>query len=269
MLTTPSLQRFGLCAVLAGIAALSASAAMAQAQAPNPATLELLASRGNLSAGLPDQQALNMRGTWLLSGSDVARLELLDEKKFDSRGGVVAASYTKVLSPDWLTTGTLALGHGGVNWANVRGDLEFARKWGAQRNWITRAALYHASFDGNRSDKGLRLGVAAYLPSAVVLEAGITFNISDPGAVHSRMPFVSATYGHEGVQYISLRLASGSEAYQPLAAGLQLVDFDSHSLALNWRRWLGPRWGVSAQAEHYKNPSYHRNTLGAGLFVQW
>ena len=83
------------------------------------------------------------------------------------------------------------------------------------------------------------------------------------------MPFVSATYGHEGVQYLSLRLASGSEAYQAIGTGLQLVDFNSHSVALNWRRWLGTRWGFTAQAERYANPSYHRNTLGAGLFVQW
>ena len=255
--------------MLAAAAALGTSPAMAQALPPNPVTVELLASHGSLNAGLPNQNALNLRGTWLLGGGDVARLELLDEKKFGSHGGVVAAGYTKVLSPDWLATGTLALGHGGVNWANVRGDIELARKWGAQRNWVTRAALYHASFDGNRSDKGLRLGLAAYLPQAVVLEAGITFNISDPGAVHSRMPFVSATYGHEGVQYLSLRIASGSEAYQPIGAGLQLVDFDSHSATVNWRRWVGPRWGFLAQAEHYKNPSYRRNTLGAGLFVQW
>ncbi len=268
-LTTHFSQRLCLHTLLAGVAVLGAAAAMAQAEAPKPVTIELLATQGQLSAGLPDQKALNLRGTWLLAGGDVARVELLDEKKFGSHGGIAAAGYTMVLSPDWLVSGNLAFGHGGVNWANARLDVELARKWGEQRNWVTRAASYAAVYDGKRSDRGVRLGVAAYLPQAVVLEAGVALNTSEPGAVRSHMPFVSATYGHEGVQYLSLRLASGSEAYQAIGTGLQLVDFNSHSVALNWRRWLGTRWGFTAQAERYANPSYHRNTLGAGLFVQW
>ncbi len=240
-----------------------------QAQPANPVTLELAATHGQLSAGLPDQNAVNLRGTWLLAGGDVARFELLDERKFDSHGGIGAASYTRVLAPDWLLTGTLALGHGGINWARTRADVEVGTKWGADRNWVTRVAAYHASFDGNRSDKGLRLGLAAYLPEALVLEAGITFNVSDPGTVHSHMPFVSATYGHEGVQYLSLRVASGSEAYQAIGAGQQLVDFHSHSAGFTWRRWVDRKWGFTASAERYSNPTYARNSVGAGLFMQW
>lgn len=106
-------------------------------------------------------------------------------------------------------------------------------------------------------------------PFGAVLEGGIVFNVSDPGSVNSRMPYAAVTLGREGAQYISLRVASGSEAYQAIGTQAQLVDFDSTSVALNWRKWLGPRWGLSAQAEYYRNPTYKRRTLGGGLFVQF
>lgn len=237
--------------------------------APTLTTVETLATHGRLTAGLPDADALNVRGTWVFDGGDVARAEVLDERKFGSRGGIGAVSYTKVLSADWFATGSVALGHGGPNWANARADIEVSTKWGEQRSVVTRAAFYQARFDHDRSDRGLRLAVVGYLPGSVVLEAGVTFNISEPGAVRSQMPFVSATVGSDGVQYVSVRASSGSEAYQAIGAGQQLVDFNSRSLGLGWRRWVSRRWGFIAQAEHYRNPSYERNTLGAGVFVQW
>jgi YaiO family outer membrane protein len=83
------------------------------------------------------------------------------------------------------------------------------------------------------------------------------------------MPYASATFGREGQQYLSLRATEGTEAYQALGAAAQLVNFHSRSAAATWRCWVGPKWGVMAQAEHYRNPSYQRRTVGVGLFAQW
>lgn len=244
------------------------AAAPAQAQIA-PLTVELIASQSRLTAGQPDAQALNLRATWVRPGGDVLRGELLSEDKFSRRGGLAAVGYTAVLSPDWVAAGTLALGTGGPNWANQRVDLELSRSWGDSRSWVTRAGFYKAWFDDQRSDRGLRLALLAYLPGGPVLEAGSAFNLSEPGAVRSAMPFASATLGREGEQYLSLRVARGSEAYLSTVFGPQSVKFDSHSVGLNWRRWVGPQWGFIVQAEQYTNPSYRRSTLGAGLFSQW
>ena len=244
----------------------------AQPETPQPplrATLELLGAHSQLTAGQPQGHATNVRGTWVFGNGDVARAELLDETKFGSHGGIVAAGYTRVLTPDWILAGTLAAGHGGPNWANGRGDVELGTKWGDAGWLLTRVALYHARFDGDRSDQGLRLAAVAYLPGSFVLEGGVIANVSQPGRVRSAQWFASSTWGSEGVQYVSLRASSGTEAYQAIGAGQQLVDFRSRSLGLSWRRWLGRPWGFIAQAEHYRNPSYERNTVGVGLFVQW
>ncbi len=252
-----------------GALALPGDSALAQPGAGIRSTIDLVYTQGRLSAGLPDAQALNGRATWVFVNGDVARAELLDERKFDHRGGLAGLGYTKVMSPDWTLAGNLAFGHGPFDWARTRVDIEASANWGAQRSVVTRAALYHARFDGVRSDRGLRLGLVAYFGGPLVLEAGVAFNVSQPGTVRSQMPYLSATFGQEGVQYLSLRASRGSEAYQAIGVDSQLVDFNSRSIGIGWRRWIAPRWGFTAQAEHYHNPSYERITLGAGLFWQW
>lgn len=232
-------------------------------------TMELSGSAGQLSAGFPDAEALLLRGTWDFEGGNILHLEALKEKKFSTQGGIAGIGFTKALSPDWSVAANLALGHGGANWATSRVDVEAAVKWGEARNTVTRAGLYKARFAGNRSDWGLQLAVAHYLPIALVLEAGMLFNTSEPGAVQSHMPFISATAGREGHQYVTFRLSSGTEAYQAVDVDRQLVDFRSQTFSLGWRRWLDRQSGVIVQAEHYRNPSYERTTLGAGLFSQW
>lgn len=281
-------SRHALAALLAG--ALAGAAAQAQTAdavpqisapipvpAPAPAaptsaprmTWDLQASHSELSAGLPDGHAVNLRGAVTLAGGDVLLLDLLGERKFGATGGVAAAAYTAVLSPDWYVAQTLAAGHGGPNWANFRTDTQLSRKWLSQRQLVSSVAFYRAWFDNDRSDTGLRLSMAWYLDLPAVLEAGVIVNVSQPGSVNSRMPYASVTVGREGQQYLSLRVSSGSEAYQAIGSQAQLVDFHSSSVALGWRRWIGPQWGLTAQAERYRNPSYQRHTLGLGLFVQF
>ncbi len=243
--------------------------AQTAAEAPPPRALAMSLSQGRLTAGLPDARAANLRGTWVLADGQVAGFEALDETKFGAHGGVLAGNYTRSFGPDWYATATLALGHGGPNWARQRVDLDVATKWGAARAIVTHLAVNGATYDNDRSDRGVRASVVAYLPGALVLEGGILLNVSSPGAVASHMPYASLTWGREGAQVVSLRVSSGTEAYQALGASQQLVDFHSDSLALGWRCWVAPRWGFVLNAEQYRNPTYQRRTAGAGLLVQF
>ncbi len=287
---------------LACAAAFAAVGAPAYGQTVQPvrSTFDVAFAHSNLSSGLAQGESVNVRGVWLLGGGNVAYGEVLQERKFGRLGGVFAGAYTRVLSPDWYATGTLALGHGGPNWANQRVDAQVSRKWLAERQLVTSAALYYARFrsdgsdafkrhvfddyvydtpsnpisryrviESDRTDRGVRLSAAWYLKLPAVLEAGITLNRSDPGGISSHMPYFAATFGRQGSQYVSLRVASGTEAYQALGAAAQLVDFRSDTATLAWRRWIGPSWGFTALAEAYRNPTYHRQTLGVGVFAQW
>lgn len=252
---------------------ISTLAGGARAQDPAPAAgatalnIETLAGHSDVNGGLQDGRSREAHLIWQRPVGDVARLELLDEHKFGSRGGLFVASYTLVPDPKWILAGAAAAGHGGPNWARRRVDLEVSRKWLEQGSLITRLAGYHATYDNRRSDTGLRAAMVGYLPSGLVLEAGAIFNRSQPGSVRSVMPYASLTQGQHGWQYFSLRVSDGHEAYQALGQGQQLVDFRSRSVGLQWRRWLGQRWGFIARAERYSNPSYTRSTLDLGLFA--
>lgn len=255
---------------LAGALVLAAcGGATAQPSSTPRLTVDLAATQSAMTAGLPSGRAANLRAVADLAGGDSASAELLDERKFGRQGGIAATAYTRRFDADWFGTATLALGHGGPNWANRRVDLQLSRKWLAQQQLVTSLAAYHASFDNDRSDHGVRVSAAWYAQPGVVLEAGVILNTSQPGSVRSNMPFVSTTFGSAGEQYLSLRASDGREAYQALGSGAQLVDFSSRSLGLTWRRWLAPDWGFTAQVEVYRNPTYSRRTLGAGIFVSW
>lgn len=251
------------------LGAQAVSAQSAPVQPLSPVTWDIQATHSKLSAGLPDGEALAVRATVALPGGSSLQSELMQERKFGERGGIWALAYTDFFAPDWFATGTLVVGQGGPNWANGRADLQVSTKWLDQRQLVTSGALYHAVYDGGRSDSGLRLSAVWYLPLPAVLEMGVTFNLSQPGSVNSDMPYASVTVGQEGQQYLSLRLSNGTEAYQALGAATQLVNFHSRSVSVTWRRWIGPQWGFTAQAEHYRNPAYQRQTLGVGLFAQW
>lgn len=239
------------------------------AQDRSRGSIELNTSRSHLTSGLPRGEATSLRGTWAFPGGDSLHAELLDERKFGQHGVVVVLGGNKVLSTDWSIGGTWVRGHGGDNWANRNIDIELTKAWTAKRNILTRVAGYNATYDGNRSDRGWRLSATAYLEAPVVLEGGVTFNASNPGRVRSHMPFVAATIGRDGQQYLVLRASRGSEAYQALGAGEQLVDFKSDSLSLRWQYWLAPSYGLIVHGERYHNPSYDRNTFSVGGFAQW
>jgi len=245
------------------------ASALAQPAPARPLTVDVVATGGKLTDKLPDASALDLRLTLEEAGGHVFGIELLRERKFGADGGLLAASYTRVLAPDWVLAGTLTGGHGGPNWPNHRVDVELTTKWLQSKTLLTRVALYRAGYDNDRSDRGGRLSLVGYLPGTVVVEGGAIVNVSQPGRVDSTMPFFSATLGSAGVQYFSARVASGTEAYQALGGGAQLVNFRSRSLGLTWRRWLAPDWGYTLQGEAYHNPTYERLTLGGGLFMQF
>jgi YaiO family outer membrane protein len=258
--------------LLAGLAPAQAEESAATPASPPTAKrrvqIDLTTQHSRHNASLPSGRATSLRGNWALSQDTVLNAELLSERKFDADGGLAAVGATQNLDADWFVSGALTRGWGGPNWARNRIDAAVSRKWGASRQVVTTLGAYRANFDAGRSDRGLRVSANYYVNHFVVFEAGATFNTSHPGKVRSQRPYLAVTLGTEGLQYLSLRASRGSEAYQSVGAGAQLVDFNSESLVLDWRYWMAPDWGVSVHAERYLNPSYSRTTLGGGLFLQ-
>jgi YaiO family outer membrane protein len=251
------------------LAALLCHAAQADETPPvRRGQIELGRQDSRYNANLPSGHATHLRGHWALGQDTVLNAELLSERKFDADGGLAAVGATRDLDADWFASATLGRGWGGPNWARHRIDASVSRKWGASRQFVTTLGGYRANFDAGRSDRGLRVSANYYLHHFVVFEGGVAFNTSHPGRVRSQMPYLAVTLGTPGLQLLSLRASRGSEAYQSVGTGAQLVDFDSQSFSLDWRTWLAPDWGVTVHAERYLNPGYSRTTVGGGLFLQ-
>ena len=72
---------------LPGLVALAQPAPPAE---PTRFTAFAAGTRSTLSAGLPDGEAVNVRGVWSMKNGDTLVADVLDEHKFGSHGGVLA-----------------------------------------------------------------------------------------------------------------------------------------------------------------------------------
>jgi YaiO family outer membrane protein len=68
---------------------------------------------------------------------------------------------------------------------------------------------------------------------------------------------------------MTVRYGWGRESYQLIGVSSTLVDFASSSTLLTWRQWIGKSWGTQLRGEHYQNPTYYRDGVEAGLFVDF
>ena len=68
------------------------------------------------------------------------------------------------------------------------------------------------------------------------LEAGTNFNRSRPGNVQSQSSFAAVTEGRDGHHFVILRVGGGNEAYQIIAPGSAVSDFESSVASLTWAR---------------------------------
>ena len=262
--------------------------AMAQNQASDPATIpgaagpsgkpdgqrqslssfELSTTAQHLTNDYGDWRDVTLRGSFA-SGANVLQAELSAKREFGQDGNFIGLSDTLTFNPDWFGMLSVGAGDGAFYLPQFRTDAFLYRKWLEQRNLVTSvgAGYYHAP-DGH-TDRSISLGAAYYFVQPWILEAGVRFNHSDPGAVDTHQQFVAATYGRVGHDVIIAHYGWGGEGYQAIAQNITLVDFQSHEASLSWRHWVNAKTGVTLAAQQYSNPSYQRQGITVGLFHQF
>lgn len=256
-----------LCAV-AGAQAQNAEPAPAPPAEPGIAlkrSLELSAGGQSLSDGYGRWGDVTLRGT-VAGGAHVLQGELSAHERFGARGAYVAVGDTYTFNPDWYGSLALGLGDGAFYLPRYRVDATLYRKWLADRSLVSSiGAGYYDAPDGH-TDRSLALGLIYYFDAPWVVEGGVRFNSSDPGAIRTRQHYLAATWGRDKQDLVSARYGWGGEGYLSIAANTQLVNFDSREASLSWRHWLGPRGGFLLGVSRYSNPSYQRSGINAGVF---
>jgi YaiO family outer membrane protein len=202
-------------------------------------------------------------------GNNIWNAEVNGQHEFGDAGVYLGAGDTYNFNPDWY--GSLAVGSsvGGFFWPRFRGDGFVNKKWMGHKQLITTFGVgYYASKDVHR-DTSFFLGSTYYFTTPWILEEGIRFNVSNPGSVFSPAGFVAVTRGRNQKQYLTVRGGLGVEAYQLIGPTVTLNDFESQTLTITWRRWVGESWGINLVGDYYHSPFYERGGSSFGFFREF
>jgi YaiO family outer membrane protein len=222
----------------------------------------------HLTNGFGDWAGGYARGT-LTEGNNILNAEVNGQHEFGDAGVYLAAGDTYNFNSDWYGSMTAGSSVGGFFWPRFRADGFINRKWMRRKQWITTVGLgYDAAKDVHR-DHSFFVGSTYYFAKPWILEEGIRFNVSDPGSVFSSAAFVAVTQGRNKQHYITLRIGFGKEAYQLVAPTLVLSDFQSQTLTITWRKWIGTNWGLNLAGDYYHNPFYQRGGISLGFFREF
>ena len=205
----------------------------------------------------------------LASGHNIWNAEINGQHEFGDAGVYMAAGDTYNFNSDWYGSLTAGSSVGGFFWPRFRTDAFINKKWMPHKQLITTFGFgYYAAKDIHR-DHSFFVGTTYYFTTPWILEEGIRFNVSNPGSVFSPAGFVALTRGRNQRQYVTLRAGFGVEAYQLIGPTATLNDFQSQTLTITWRRWVGESWGLNLVGDYYHSPFYERGGTSIGFFREF
>lgn len=202
-------------------------------------------------------------------GADVWDGEINGQHQFGDAGVYFAAGDTHTFSPDWYGAVTVGSSAGGFFWPRFRTDAFLNKKWLQRKQWITTAGYGYVAAKDVHRDNIFFLGSTYYFEKPWIVEEGMYFNVSDPGKVFAPAGFVAVTQGRNKQQYLTVRAGFGEEAYQLIGPSVTLTQFNSQTLTITWRKWLGPNWGMNVIGDYYHSPFYMRGGSSFGFFKEF
>ena len=205
----------------------------------------------------------------LATGKNIWSVEANGQHEFGDGGVYVAAGDTLNFSSTWYGSLTFGSSVGGFFWPRYRADAFLSHKWTERKQFITTLGYgYYASKDVHR-DQSVFVGTVYYFQGPWIVEDGVRFNRSNPGAVFSPAGFLAVTEGRNKHHYVTVNAGIGQEAYQLVGPTAALTRFDSQTATITWRQWTGKSWGFNLVADYYHNPFYERGGGSFGLFKEF
>jgi YaiO family outer membrane protein len=202
-------------------------------------------------------------------GNDTLNGEVEGQREFADSGIYFAIGDTHNFSPNTFASLTVGSSAGGFFLPHYRADAFISQKWLVRKQLITAIGLGYCAAKDPHRDWNLSLGTTYYFEKPWILENGLRFNISNPGAILSPSGFVALTQGKNKQHYITARFGYGEEAYQLIGPTNALSSFRSQTVTLTWRKWIGSNWGTNGVADYYANPYYSRAGGSFGIFREF
>lgn len=199
-------------------------------------------------------------------GKNTWNAEINGQREFGDAGVYGAAGDTYTFNSDWYGALTLGSSAGGFFWPRLRVDSFLNRKWAARKQFITTLGVgYDMAKDVHR-DHTAFIGTAYYFDGPWIVEDGVHFNVSNPGAAFSASGFIAVTQGRNKEHYVTVNVGFGQEAYQLIGPATVLSRFPSQTASVTWRQWLGKNWGFNFVTDFYHSPFYRRGGGSFGFF---
>ncbi|MFZ0804125.1 MAG: YaiO family outer membrane beta-barrel protein [Terriglobales bacterium] len=202
-------------------------------------------------------------------GKNIWNGEITGQQEFGDAGVYFDAGDTYNFNPDWYGALTVGSSAGGFFWPRFRTDGFLNKKWLGRKQLITTLGVSYDMAKDVHRDHTFYLGTTYYFQKPWIVEEGLYFNISHPGAVFAPAGFVAVTQGHNKQQYITVRAGFGEEAYQLIGPTASLSQFNSETLTITWRKWMGPNWGFNFVGDYYHSPFYLRGGSTFGFFKEF
>ena len=227
---------------------------------------DLEANASSLTAGYGTQDSLLMRLSWNSAAQSLTQLALEHKRAFGERANIVVVNHAWDATALDRVSFALSASDAETIAARWRVDGQYSGKFGDQLNVVVSLGGFVSSTADGHRDHSVIPSFAWYFADRQVIEGGLRFARSDPGAQSAARGFVVYTWGAPGQDTLNVRVEGGREAYQSLGANVAVANFASQEFALNWRRWLTPDAGFGLNAAFYTNPTYSKTTLGLGAF---
>lgn len=238
----------------------------ARAQATKKVEIEAGANYRALTNNYPPWRGLYLRSILQPESRDTVYLEALRQSEFGDTGTYMSAGDTHVFNQEWYVFLAAAGSSGGFFFPRVRVDGQLNKKWLARRQLVTSVGGgYFMAKDPHR-DANINLGAIYYFRSPWIVQGGIRWNRSAPGAIVSQSQFLALTQGQDGRHYLVFRGETGRQAYQAIGPAAVLVDFPVQVFSAGWKEWLGEDWGFNAVTEYYTSQVYRRTGVSVGIF---
>ena len=240
-----------------------------------PATPRILTNY--LEAGGSYEALSNNFGQWsggyfravVTTGKNTWNAEVNGQYEFGDAGTYMDARDTYVINQHWYAVLTFGSSVGGFFWPRSRVDSFLNRKWLSRKQMITTLGFGYDHAKDVHSDHSGFLGTTYYFEKPWIIEDGVRFNISSPGAIFSPSGFIAVTQGREKAHYLTINVGIGQEAYQIVGPTSVLTRFPSQTASFTWRQWTGKNWGFNFVTDLYHSPYYSRGGTTVGFFKEF
>ena len=195
--------------------------------------------------------------------------EATRQSRFGDTGWFYGLGWTRTWSQNWYTNASMGTSSRCFFLPKWRADGVINRKLLSKKQLVTSVGVGYDRYKTVQTATRATLGATYYFSAPFIIQGGVRFTYSNPGALMARSQYIAVTQGHDKEHYVVLRAEVGREAYQLIAPSTALFDFHMRDYSVTWRQWIGFNWGINVAAERYQNPSYTRTGATVGFFLDF